>query len=184
VTSCMLNPRASTRTNEGGGAATGRATAPTLAEGTAGVEPTGKAEKATAAKSEALVPWAQENAGCGWEVETSSREAERELNAPPQDGPCKQKALPQKGERKVYEPPPNAMPPEGGCKPEAAPQKHEHEADAPPQSSPNMGEHEPCWLLKELSHKDVPSTWEGPTWDPGGRPPRGHIFGLKRACRG
>jgi hypothetical protein len=30
--------------------------APALAEGTAGVEPAGEAEKATAAKSEALVP--------------------------------------------------------------------------------------------------------------------------------
>jgi len=35
----------------------GAATA--LAEGTPGVEPAGEAEKATAAKSEALVPWAQ-----------------------------------------------------------------------------------------------------------------------------
>ena len=34
-------------------------TAPALAEDTPGVEPAGKAERATAARSEALAPWTQ-----------------------------------------------------------------------------------------------------------------------------
>jgi uncharacterized protein YcaQ len=140
------------------GSATGQATAPALAEGTASIEPAGKAEKATAAKSKVLVPWAQENAGCGWEVEMPSWEAKRELKALLQDSWCKQKVLPQKGKRKVYEPPPNVMPSEGKCKPEAALQKCKHEVDMLPQSSTNMGKYELCWLLKELLHKDVLST--------------------------
>jgi len=45
--------------HERGGALPVVGAAPALAEGTAGVEPAGEAEKATAAKPEALVPWAQ-----------------------------------------------------------------------------------------------------------------------------
>jgi len=48
--------------------------APDLCEGTAGAEPAGKAENATAAKSEALVPWAK-------------GEAKREVDAPLQGSP-------------------------------------------------------------------------------------------------
>ena len=50
--------------------------APALAKGTAGIEPTGEAERATAAKSEALAPRTQGEAR--WGVET-----QREGNEPP-----------------------------------------------------------------------------------------------------
>ena len=56
--------------HERGGALPVVGTAPALVEGTAGFEPAGEAEKATAAKSEALVPWARDNAGRGRKVET------------------------------------------------------------------------------------------------------------------
>lgn len=82
-------------------------------------------------------------------------------------------ALPRKGERQHI--------------PEAPPRKGKREVDALPQSSQNEGEREPGWPSREPSHEAVlsPSTWEGTApWDPGGRPPRWHTFGLKRACRG
>ena len=64
-------------THERGGALLVVGTAPTLAEGTAGVEPTGEAERATAAKSEALAPRTQGEARWGRrdaaEKETSRR---------------------------------------------------------------------------------------------------------------
>jgi hypothetical protein len=49
--------------HERGGALPVVGAASALAEGTAGVEPAGKAEIATAAKLEALVPWAQGEPG-------------------------------------------------------------------------------------------------------------------------
>ena len=60
--------------------------APALAEGTTGVEPAGKAEIATAAKLEALVPWVQVKAAR--EVERLAQGGmamcESPLEAPPQ----------------------------------------------------------------------------------------------------
>jgi hypothetical protein len=63
----MLNPRGSTRTNEGRYQSWALHL---LAESTAGVKLAGKAEKAIAAKHEALIPWAQDKAERGREVET------------------------------------------------------------------------------------------------------------------
>jgi len=62
--------------------------APALAKGTAGVEPAGEAEKATAAKLEALVPCAQ-------------GVAEREVEMLPGEG------------KHVHEPPPEELPRKG-----------------------------------------------------------------------
>ena len=74
--------------HERGGALPVVGAAPVLAEGTAGVEPAGKAEKATAAKPEALVPWAQGM-------------AEREVEMLPGEG------------KHVHEPPPEVLPRKG-----------------------------------------------------------------------
>ena len=65
-----VEPRALTRMNEGGMLPVARAT-PALAEGTDGVEPAGEAERANAAKPEALAPWTQGEAGY---VHETSRE--------------------------------------------------------------------------------------------------------------
>jgi hypothetical protein len=82
----------SVNAHEQGGALPVVGAAPALAEDTAGIEPTGKAEKATAAKSEALVPWAQDK-------------AKRGLEGMPQEGKLAYewlpKALPPEGEREV-----------------------------------------------------------------------------------
>ena len=83
---------------ERGGALPVVGAAPTLAEETAGVEPAGEAERAAAAKPEALAPWTQGEAGR--EVETPPREGEQELKAPPHKGRRKPEALPPEGERK------------------------------------------------------------------------------------
>jgi len=80
--------------------------APALAKGTAGVERTGEAETAMAAKLEALVPWAQGMAGR--EVEKLPREGKRIHELSPE-------ALPQEGERK-----PEALPRKAGRMLEAA----------------------------------------------------------------
>jgi hypothetical protein len=101
-----------------GGALPVAGTTPALANGTTGVKPTGKAEKATAARPEAWVSWAQDKAGHRHEVETP-RQTERELKAQLQDGQCKPEALPRKGKCEVYEPPPEVLPPEGQHKLEA-----------------------------------------------------------------
>jgi hypothetical protein len=74
-----------------------------LAEGTAGVEPTGKAEIATAAKLKVLVPWAQ-------------GEPRHEVNSLPQ------------GDKVMYEPPP-----EGWRNHEPSPQKGERKQEVLPQ---------------------------------------------------
>jgi hypothetical protein len=75
-----------------------------LAEGTAGVEPAGEAEKTAAARSEVLIPWAEDKAVRG-------------LERPPREG------------KRMYEPPPDALPPEGWRNPEALPQKGECNPD-------------------------------------------------------
>jgi hypothetical protein len=54
-------------THEQGRAPPVAGTAPALAEATTGVEPAGKAEIASTAEPEALVPWTQDKAGCGLE---------------------------------------------------------------------------------------------------------------------
>ena len=120
--------------------------APALAEGTAGVELAGEAEIATAAKLEALVPWAQ-------------GEARLEVETPPQEGRRKPEALPLSGEH-MHKPPLEALPLEGWHNLGAPPQKreHEHEADAPLQCNPKKGEHEPYWPPQEPSREDILST--------------------------
>ena len=80
-----------------------------LAKETASVEPTGKAEIATAAKLEALVPWVKGEPG-------------RKVDSLPQ------------GDKVMYEPPPEALPPEGWRNHEPLPQKGEHKQEALPQS--------------------------------------------------
>ena len=51
-------------------------------------------------------------------------------------------------------------------------------------ASPHEDKHEPG-PPRESSREDDLCTWQGPSpWDPGGKPPRGHISSLKRACRG
>ena len=55
---------------------------PALAKGTAGVKPASKAEKATAAKHEVLVPWAQGVAEC--EVEMLPGEGKHVYKLPPE----------------------------------------------------------------------------------------------------
>jgi len=129
-------------------------TAPAPAEGTAGVELAGKAERAMTAKLEALEPWVYGEAKR--QAETSPQEHERELDA-----------LPQKRKRKV-DAPLQGSPNEGkrGCghkaprnserKPGALPQS---ERGAPPRRDPEMG---------ALG-----------IWDPGGKPPREGIIEAK-----
>jgi len=89
--------------HERGGALPVVGAAPALAEETTGVEPAGKAERAAAAKSEALAPWTQGETRR--EVETL-QEGKREADEPPPE------ALPQKGERKPQVLPPKAP---GAC---------------------------------------------------------------------
>ena len=74
-------------------------TVPALAEGTAGVELAGKAERAITANPKALEPWAYDEAGR--QAETPPQEHERELDALPPEGWHKPKALPQKRDREV-----------------------------------------------------------------------------------
>ena len=95
--------------HEQGGALAVVGAASALAKGTAGVEPAGKAEIATAAKLEALVPWAQGEPG-------------REVDSLPQ------------GDKVMYKPPPEALPPEGWRNHEPSPQKGERKQEALPQS--------------------------------------------------
>jgi len=78
-------------------------TAPALAEGTAGVELAGKAERAITAKPEALEPWVY--GGAGRQGETPPQEHEREIDALPPEGRRKPKALPGKRKLEVGVPP-------------------------------------------------------------------------------
>ena len=104
--------------HERGGAQPVAGTAPALAEGTAGVEPAGETKIATAAKLEALVPWAQGETG-------------REVVSLPQEG------------KAMYEPPPDTLPLEGRCNHEPPPQKGGRKQGALPQKRgrgcPNEG---------------------------------------------
>jgi len=118
--------------------------APALAEETTGVEPAGEAERAAAAKSEALAPRMQGEAR--WGVETQPREG----NEPPPE------VLPQKGERKPQALPPKAgrmleaPPQKGRRKPEALPPERECEVDKPqPETLPQKGECNPEALSRE-----------------------------------
>ena len=89
-----LPESSSVDTHERGGALLVVGAAPALAKDIAGAEPAGEAEKAAAARAEALMSRAQDKAVHGREVETL-----------PQEGKCTHKpppgALPQKGERKT-----------------------------------------------------------------------------------
>ena len=76
--------------------------APALADNTAGVETAGEVEKAAAARPDALMSWAQDQAARGREVESLPR-----------------------GGKVMYEPPPEALPPEGWRNHEPPPQKGE-----------------------------------------------------------
>ena len=60
--------------------------APALAKGTAGVELAGEAERATATKPEALVPWANDKAVRGREMVPQEMPTEGERGQP---GCCK-----------------------------------------------------------------------------------------------
>ena len=83
-------------THERGGDLPVMGAAPALAEGTAGIEPASGAERATAARSDALGLRAHGEAGrrhetplrgeVGREVETPPQEGERELDALPPEG--------------------------------------------------------------------------------------------------
>ena len=141
--------------------------APALAEGTASVEPAGKADRAMAARSKALAPPMQ---GKAWrEVEMPLREGKGEPDALPQ-------ALP--GKRKLG--PPEAPPQRGRHNSKVLPPDGERECGTTPQGNPNEGDCEPSWPLRELSHKAMPSTWEGAApWDPGGRLPRERTLNSK-----
>jgi len=158
------NPRA-VDAHERGGALPVAGAAPTLAEETAGVEPAGEAERAAAAKSEALAPWTQGETRD--EVETL-REGKREADEPPLE------ALPQKGERKLA-----ALLRERECerartgakrktKVEAPARKGErgpwHERGTTQQGNPNKGECEPSWPPREPSHEDRPVHLGGRPW--------------------
>jgi len=150
-----------------------------LTESTTSVEPASKAEKAVAAKPEALVPWAQDKAGR--EVETPPREGERELDVLPPQGECMVKATPPQGEanRKVEMPSKKgksakcteALPPEGeherGATPqgvakrkaERPPREGEREADKPPpEALPQKGKHNPEALSckRKVEHPEAP----------------------------
>jgi hypothetical protein len=61
-------------------------TTPVLAESTASIELAAEAEKAIAAKPEALEPGAYNEAGRGLEVETPPQEGERGPEALPREG--------------------------------------------------------------------------------------------------
>jgi len=182
--------------------------APALAESTASVELIGKAEGAIAAKTEALVPWAQDVAAREVEKlpQKTSKANEPPLEALPQKGERNPEALSRKrelegrpngGEREPVWLPrealrealrqsgreldaPSRVDRKGvaGRMHEALPPEVEHERGATPQGK---AEHEPVWPPREPSREDVLSIWEGPgPWDPGGRSPREHNFKSKR----
>jgi len=146
--------------------------APALAKGTAGVEPASKAEKATAAKHEALVPWVQGVAEC--DIEMLPGEGKHVYELLPEVLPRKGKhetetlstgegehteALPQ-GERMLEVP---AR--EGRRKPEVLPPKGEREHGMTPQGCPNKGDRKPsCRHMKSscpLGRDQAPGILEG-----------------------
>ena len=74
----------SVKAHERGRALPAVGTAPALAEDTAGVELAGEAEKAAAAKSEALISAAQNKVVRGREVEMPPQEGKRTYEPPPE----------------------------------------------------------------------------------------------------
>jgi len=157
-----------------GGALPAVGAAPAQAEGTASVGPTGKAETATTTEPEALAPWAQDKARCGHKVDVPPQEVL------PQKGERNAEALlrkhnrcPNKGKRKPAKVPPPEGEHERSATQRRGPTEGQRRPEALPQGTPDEGEYKPDWAPREVSHKDVPSSWEGvPLWDPGGRPPR------------
>jgi hypothetical protein len=108
-----------------------------LAKGTAGVEHAGEAERAAAAKSEALAPWTQGETG--YKIKTL-RDGKREADEPPQEAlprECEYEGPRMGAKRKIQlELPPRHHKGEG--RPEGLP-----ELDAMPQGNPNEDDHEP-----------------------------------------
>ena len=154
--------------HEQGGVLPVTGAAPVLAEETAGVEPAGEAERAAAAKSEALAPWMLGETRREVKTLREGRRAKVEML---REGRCEVETLPREG-RCVHEPPPEALPrkrerevdkpkPEvllrerecerarTGAKPkpkvEAPARKGERECGTMPQGNTNEGECEPSW---------------------------------------
>ena len=96
--------------------------APALAKDTASAKPAGEAEKAIAARPEALMSKAQ--------VKSTRTPPE----ALPRKGERKPEVLPRRGEH-TNEPPLDVLPPEGRHNLEAPPQKREHKANARPKAT-------------------------------------------------
>ena len=167
--------------------------APALAEGTAGVEPAGEAERAMAAKPEALASWVRGE---------TRREVERlPMHEPPQKGRRKLEALPPKGDALPRGRPNKRQTQEwtrGSAtgrahgqgtatngrmqtRGAAARQRGQAQSIAGGRGSPNEGEHEPDRSPRKVSCEDVLSTWEGEApWDPGEGPTEDQIFNSKR----
>ncbi len=159
-------------THERGGALLIVGDAQALAEGTAGVEPAGEAEKATAAKPEALVPWAQSVAKR--EVEILPGEGKHVHEPPPE-------VLPQKGKHEIKTPSTGeserteVLPQGEGMlevpaqehrrKPEVLPPNGEREHGTTPQGCPNEGNCKPsCRGTKSscpLGRDQAPGILEG-----------------------
>jgi hypothetical protein len=156
--------------------------APALAESTAGVEPAGEAERAAAARPEALASRTQGDAGR--EAEPPPREGEQELESPPHKGRRKPEALPpeckyeraQTGAKRK----PEALPPEGkrelDVMPQGNPNEGEREVERPsrectrehPKALPPERERgcEPSWLPREPSKRPVETMDTAPGIDP------------------
>jgi hypothetical protein len=146
--------------HEPGGALPVVGTALALAKSTAGVEPAGEAETATAARSEALIPWAQGVARR--EADVLQREGKHEHEPPPE-------ALLQKGEHN-----PKALSRKREL--ERCPDKGEREPVWLPGEAPRADKGAVDMPPREPPHEAVLSTWEGRgPWDPGGRPLRKYI---------
>jgi hypothetical protein len=86
---------------------------PTPTESTTSVEPAGGAEKAVTAKPEASVPWAQDKAGRGREVETPPREGEGALDVLLQGEASREGETPSRKGASAQRT--EALPPEGGA---------------------------------------------------------------------
>ncbi len=134
--------------HEQGGALPVVGAAPALAEGTAGVEPAGEAEKATAAKPEALVPWAQGMAER--EVEMLPGEGKpsmctsRRLRCCRERASTKPRHLDRRGRTHCRgEHMPEVRAREGRRKPEALQPDGEREHGTTPQNCPNKGDRKP-----------------------------------------
>jgi len=154
--------------------------APPLAEGAAGVGPAGEAERAVAARPEALAPPTQGKAS--HEVQTPSHEGKGEPDALPPEGKrkldaslqgcpnnskCRSgcEALPREGMHEADEPPPEALPQKGKRNPEALSRKRELEC---PKALPPDGARE-----RGTMPQGNPNEGALVAWDPGGRLPTG-----------